>query len=62
MSVLEVEKYRHKNGNDVLKVILKPTKNFPDGYFYCDASDEKLVRNYTWRLRNQMHPYVKVSC
>ena len=58
MSVLEVEKYRQKNGNDVLKVILKPTKSFPDGYFYCDASDEKLVRNYTWRLQSQKEPYV----
>ena len=40
------------------KVILKPTQRFPDGYFYCDASDEKLVRNYTWRLQSQKEPYV----
>ena len=34
MSVLEVEKYRQKNGNDVLKVILKPTQRaFQMGIF-----------------------------
>ena len=48
MAVERIEKYRQKNGEDVLKVILKPTKNFPDGYFYCDSTDEKLVRSYTW--------------
>lgn len=63
MSVLKVEHYRQLNGDDILKVILKPTKAFPDGaYFYCDASDEKLVRNNTWHLRSQRHPYVEVSC
>ena len=41
MAVLRIEKYRQKNGNDVLKVILKPTQRFPEGYFYCDASDEE---------------------
>ncbi len=58
MAVERIEKYRQKNGEDVLKVILKPTKNFPDGYFYCDASDEKLVRSYTWHLFNKKQPYV----
>ena len=58
MAVLEVEQYRQLNGEDILKVILKPTQRFPDGYFYCDASDEKLVRNYTWRLQSQKEPYV----
>ena len=58
MAVLEVEQYRQLNGEDILKVILKPTQRFPDGYFYCDASDEKLVRNYTRRLQSQKEPYV----
>ena len=44
MAVKKNEKYRQKNGEDVLKVILKPTQRFPEGYFYCDASDEELVR------------------
>ena len=61
MAVLRIEKYRQKNGNDVLKVILKPTQRFPEGYFYCDASDEELVRSYTWRLMTQKHPYVRAD-
>lgn len=62
MAVLEIEKYRQKNGNDVLKVIIKPTKTFPEGaHFYCDASDEELVRKYSWRLMNQRQPYVVVN-
>lgn len=58
MAVLEVEQYRQLNGDDTLKVILKPTKAFPEGYFYCDVSDEELVKNYTWGLQNQKEPYV----
>lgn len=51
MAVDRIEKYRQKNGEDVLKAILKPTKLFPEGaYFYCDAIDEELVRQYTWFL------------
>lgn len=59
MAVLRSEKYRQRNGDDILKVITKPTKAFPEGaYFYCDASDEELVRRYTWGLRSQKEPYV----
>lgn len=58
MSVLEVEKYKQKNGDDVLKVILKSTKVFPEGFFYCDSCDEELVRQYTWYLMNRKHPYI----
>ena len=61
MSVKCIEKYKQKNGNDVLKVILKSTKVFPDAYFYCDASDEELVRSYTWCLARQKQPYVVVT-
>lgn len=59
MSVKCIEKYRQKNGNDILKVILKSTKNFPDGAcFYCDSCDEELVRQYTWFLHNRKQPYI----
>ena len=61
MAVESIKEYRQKNGNDVLKVILKPTQRFPDGYFYCDASDEELVKKYTWCLHTQRHPYVVAS-
>ena len=57
MAVLNIEEYRQQNGDDILKVLLKPTKNFPDGYFYCDAIDEELVRSYTWCLLKK-HPYI----
>lgn len=62
MAVLNIEEYRQLNGLDVLKVILKPTKNFPDGYFYADAVDEELVRRYTWFLQKQNEPYVVATC
>lgn len=58
MSVLGIEQYRQKNGDDTLKVILKSAKNFPEGYFYADALDEQLVRSYTWHLYKKKHPYV----
>lgn len=47
--VQSIEQY-----GDVLKVILKPTKNFPEGrnYFYCNASARELVDEYTWVLYN----------
>ena len=43
-------------------MILKPTQRFPEGYFYCDASDEELVRSYTWFLKSQKEPYVIAYC
>ena len=59
MAVKGVEKYRQLNGEEILKVILKPTQRYPEGaYFYCDAIDEELVRRYTWFLNSQKHPYV----
>lgn len=58
MAVDYIEKYRQQNGEDILKVILKPTQKFPDGFFYCDESDEELVRNYTWCLGSQKQSYV----
>lgn len=37
---------------DVIKVILKPTKKFPNGYFYIDNNPValNLVNNYNWCL------------
>lgn len=58
MAVDCIEKYRQKNGEDILKVILKSTQKFPEGYFYCDSCDEELVRQYTWFLQNQRQSYV----
>lgn len=58
MAVECIKKYRQLNGDAILKVILKPTQRFPKGYFYCDASDEELVRQYTWGLLRQKQPYV----
>lgn len=53
MSVQEVQQYRMKNGKDILKVILKPTKVFPNGYFYTDACLIDLVQNRSWFLGKQ---------
>ena len=61
MAVEKIEEYRQKNGDEILKPILKPTQKFPKGFFYCDVSDEKLVRQYTWGLLSQKYPYV-VTC
>ena len=58
MSVLSIEQYRQRNGDDILKVILKPTKQFPKGYFYADASDEELVRSHAWCLKSPKQSYV----
>lgn len=58
MAVLEIEQYRQLNGEEILKVMLKPTKVYPKGYFYCDANDEELVKSYTWYLMKQKQPYV----
>jgi hypothetical protein len=45
--VQSIEQY-----DDVLKIILKPTKSFPRGsnYFYTDASARELVEWYCWFL------------
>lgn len=49
-----IKTYRQKDGVDILKVFLKPTKNFPEGrnYFYTDAIAEDLVNQYCWYLEN----------
>ena len=51
MAVQKIEEYRQKNGIDILKVILKPTKAFPNGgYFYTDAGAITLVQERAWHL------------
>lgn len=40
---------------DVIKVILKPTKKFPNGYFYTDNNPiaRELIESYSWFLTKQ---------
>lgn len=47
MAVERIEVY-----GDVLKVILKPTKKYPNGYFYTDNNSiaRQLIESYTWCL------------
>lgn len=49
---MKKEFYKQKDGTDIIKVVLKPTKNFPEGanYFYCDSEDEDIVDLYSWHL------------
>lgn len=57
MSVQRIESYTTQSGDKVLKVILKPTKNFPEGknFFYTDDNEitRELIENYTWCLVQQ---------
>lgn len=50
LAVLRIEEYE-----DVLKVILKPTKKFPIGYFYTDNNPiaRGLVESYSWFLNKK---------
>lgn len=49
MAVSKIEEYRQKDGEDILKVILKPTKKFPNGgYFYTDSEAIDLVKSHAW--------------
>lgn len=50
MAVQKIEEYKQANGVDILKVILEPTKKFPNGYFYAPAEAIDLVEKYTWFL------------
>ena len=58
MAVERIEKY-----GDVLKVILKPTKKFPVGYFYTDDNEitRELIESYSWHLHQSSNNiYVEV--
>ena len=48
MAIQKIEQY-----GEVLKVILRPTKVFPEGknHFYCDSEDIDLVQSYSWYLQ-----------
>ena len=50
MAVKDIEIY-----DDVAKIILKPTKKFPNGYFYTDNNPVaiNLVNSYNWCLSTQ---------
>ena len=61
MSVIKIEEYRQQNGDDILKVILKPTKGFPIGYFYTNSNALDLVNNFCWRLGKDTNTVV-VEC
>lgn len=52
MAVERVEYYTTLVGDKILKVILKPTKTFPVGYFYTDDNEitRELISSYSWCL------------
>lgn len=56
MAVQRIELYTQQDGRQILKVILKPTRKYPNGYFYIDACFEDLVRRRSWFINND---YVK---
>ncbi len=59
MAVERIERYRQKNGLDILKVWLYPTTKFPSGsYFYCEARDEDLVNKLSWYMEKTYEPYI----
>ena len=37
--------------DNILKVSLKPTRKFPNGFFFCDADALDLVQSHSWHLR-----------
>ena len=56
--VESIQEYRQVSGVCVLKVFLKPTKNFPNGYFYAPSEAVELVKKYSWHLakdRNRVY-------
>lgn len=55
MAVERVEQYITLAGDKILKVILKPTKAFPVGYFYTDDNlvARELINEHNWHLGKQ---------
>lgn len=53
MAVQRIEYYTQQDGRQILKVILKPTKKYPNGYFYTDACFEDLVESKSWCIDPQ---------
>lgn len=58
--VTGIEKFTQKDGLEVLKVWLSPTKEFPNGsFFYCEARDYDLVVSHlNWSISDPKQPYV----
>lgn len=52
VAVMKKEFYKQKDGQEIIKVICKPTAKYPEGrnYFYCDSEDEDIVDLYNWGL------------
>ncbi len=60
MAVQKIERYVQKDGTRILKVVLKPQKNNPEGgYFYVDEQFEPLVNKYSWYLDKK--GYIRVD-
>lgn len=61
--VTGIQRFTQKDGLEVLKVWLSPTKEFPNGsFFYCEARDYDLVLAYKhWCIYSQKQPYVQAS-
>ena len=58
--VERIEEYKQINGVCILKVFLKPTAKFPNGYFYAPSEAIDLVKNYNWYLyQNRSRAYVE---
>lgn len=59
MAIERIEQYEN-----ILKIILKPTKRFPNGYFYTDNNEmtRKLISNYSWLLNETIcNTYVSAT-
>ena len=49
--VESIKEYQQMNGVWVLKVFCKPTRKFPNGYFYAPSEAIDLVQKYSWYLK-----------
>ena len=58
-----IDEFTQKDGLEVLKVWLSPTKVFPNGsFFYCEARDKDLVLLYpSWGINSQKQPYIRTG-
>ena len=61
--VTGIQRFKQRDGLEVLKVWLAPTPQFPNGsFFYCEAKDEDLVLAHkNWSICNPKHPYVQAK-